>query len=133
MRIADNNTEIVVTKKGAWELIGQAHYPLENVEDFYRVDLLLELPFESVKSELKETARRAGFPELEFPYSKLVESALLSTSRRIVDQAMEWVPHLNQSDLKSIASRLNEIRGTDWASQRARQLANKFYKRAMNH
>jgi hypothetical protein len=122
----NSNLTIRVSDDGDWLIsTEEREFPLKEVNDFFRVWLLLERSFLVVRAALDEVARNARATE-PFPFAKLIASALKAKSTQLTDRAVFWVSFLTIEDKASLKRLLVDVRDSKWASQKSRQLARKY-------
>lgn len=100
-------------------------FPLQETADFWRVVVLLERKYSDVKSMFEQ------FASSPFPYWRLVGAGLGFKTEQWASLALSWVPELQPQELLLIKSALDDVASSKWASQKSRQLADKFAKRAI--
>jgi hypothetical protein len=120
----DNGLSLAHSPDGVWQVFN-CSTPTNLIEtaDFFRVWILLELPFADVKSELDALAISGIQP---FPFGKLIASTLKACSNQWAERALPWVPFLAPEDKAELGNLLEEVRQSKWASQKVRQLASKY-------
>jgi hypothetical protein len=122
-----------VSETGAWVIRANDNaFPLEDVRDFFRAWLLLERPFDDVKTALDQGPYSAN-PATLFPFWKLIGSALMAGSQQWTERAMTWVPFLAMAEKASLKDLFAEARDSKWASQKNRQLARKYVHEIERH
>lgn len=109
----------VCSKNGCFDLIETA--------DFYRVFILLERAYSEVESTLNEYAARVG-AKSHFPLWRLVGAGLMSQADQWASLALTWFPHLNTAEKAMLGEHLTTVSQSKWASQKSRQLADRYTK-----
>ena len=103
-------------------------YPLKEMPAFWRVVVLLERTYHDVKSMFDKYGEESGLTT-SFPYWKLVGAGLEFKTEQWASLALNWVPELTPQELLMLKAALENVADSKWASQKSRQLANKFAKR----
>jgi hypothetical protein len=110
----------------AWQIWGKnGGFNLEETADFYRVVTLLECPYSEIESILNEYAEKVG-AENRFPIWKVVAAGLAFQSDQWASLALTWFPHLGKNEQAMLFDLLKEVAHSKWASQKSRQLANRY-------
>jgi hypothetical protein len=100
---------------------------LNQTSDFLRVLVLLEKPYSEAKALLDGYAdsQRA---EHGFPLWRVVGAGLACQSDQWASLALRWLPDLPEGDKAQLLDLLLQVHEAKWASQKSRQLADRFAK-----
>jgi hypothetical protein len=128
----NDQAAIRVTDTGNWVVTSdQMSYPLEEIEDFFRVRLLLERRFAEAKEAL-ELVGQSSNASKPFPMWMVVASALQSASFQWTDRALAWVAFLTEPEKVLLKDLLAAVKDSRGASQKSRQLARKYLNQIVN-
>ncbi|WP_143074256.1 hypothetical protein [Roseateles sp. YR242] len=126
-----NGVRVGCSESGKWLVEAKnGVFPLQETTDFWRVVVLLERKYSDVKSMFEEFAHECA-PSSPFPYWRLVGAGLGFKTEQWASLALNWVPELQPEELLLIKPALEDVASSKWASQKSRQLADKFAKRAI--
>lgn len=113
---------------GIWNVYAKSgSFALIETSDFFRVVVLLERPYEETKSLFDEYVLRSG-ASTQFPFWKVVGAAFASRSDQWLSLALTWFPNLVPSERIALRDHLVVVGKSKWASQRNRQMAEKYAK-----
>jgi hypothetical protein len=122
--------KIGVAASAAWQVWGKSGcFKLTEISDFYRVVTLLERSYSEVESMLSDYAKRISAPS-PFPLWKVVGAGLAFQSDQWASLALAWFPYLKQSEKTTLIHLLKDVAHSQWASQKNRQLADRYSKPA---
>lgn len=111
-----------------WQIWGKnGCFNLVETADFYRVVILLERPHAEIETILNGYAEKVG-AENRFPLWRVVGAGLAFQSDQWASLALTWFPHLGQNEKVMLGGLLEEVAHSKWASQKSRQLANRYAK-----
>ncbi|TXH61921.1 hypothetical protein [Piscinibacter sp.] len=102
-------------------------FDLNETSDFCRVLVLLEKPYSEAKALLDGYAdnQRA---ERGFPMWRVVDAGLACQSDQWAGLALKWLPDLPEGERGLLRDSLLQVHGAKWASQKSRQLAERYAK-----
>ena len=124
-----NDLQIGRAQSGLWQVWAKnGCFDLREVADFRRVVILLERPYSEVDLMFKGYAEKVSI-ENYFPLWKVVSAGLAFETDHWASLALIWFPHLAQDEQVKLASLLEEVERSKWASQRSRQLAKRYAKK----
>lgn len=107
-------------------------FDLVETQDFYRVLPLLERPYWEAKTlfdDLASDSAAAG----GFPLWRVVAAGLGCQSEEWASRALRWLPELSEDERRLLRDLLLIVSGAKWASQKSRQLADRYAKQVRMH
>lgn len=102
-------------------------FDLNETSDFYRMLVLLEKPYSEAKALLDGYADRQR-AERGFPMWRVVGAGLACQSDQWASLALKWLPDLPEGERALLRDLLLQVHGAKWASQKSRQLAERYAK-----
>jgi hypothetical protein len=119
---------IRLKRSGIWQVLAKnGSFDLIEAADFWRVVTLLERPYSEVSSTFYEYEKKIN-AEYHFPYWKVVSAGLAFEVDQWASLALTWFPYLKKREKAMLVDLLDAIVHSKWASQKSRQLANRYVK-----
>jgi hypothetical protein len=120
--------QIGLAQPGTWKVCGKnGCFDLREANDFWRVVILLEHSFSEIESIIDSYVKKIGSKD-RFPYWKVVSAGLSFEVDQWANLALAWFPHLEQDEKNILCDLLDSVKNSKWASQKSRQLANRYAK-----
>lgn len=121
-----HDLKIGINGSGTWQVWAKnGCYELNAPSDFYRVVVLLEKSFGDAKALLDDYAACQCALQ-PFPLWRVVAAGLACQSDWWASRALHWLPDLPIGETASLLDLLIEVGQATWASQKSRQLADRF-------
>jgi len=123
--------KIGLSDQSGWQVWAKSGvFDLNETGDFFRVVALLERPYPTAKVLLD------GYAESQrarntFPLWRVAGAGLACKSEEWTSLALRWLPELPVGERALLRDLLIQVRGAKWASQKSRQLAERYAKEIM--
>lgn len=123
-----NGLRIGLTKSNTWQVWAKnGCFDLIDIADFWRIVIILERPYSEIELIFKKYAKKVNV-ENSFPLWKVVGAGLAFGLDEWANLALAWFPYLKQDEKVMISDLLENVASSKWASQKSRQLANRYIK-----
>lgn len=123
-----NGLRIGLAESGTWQIWAKnGCFDLREIADYWRVVILLERPYSEIELTFNKYAEKINTKN-SFPLWKIVGAGLAFGLDEWANLALAWFPHLTQDEKVMISDLLENVASSKWASQKSRQLANRYIK-----